>query len=233
MPIGVGGLDAEGVWQYGEDDTETLASDLLGLGFGSVSTQFGIDRARLDDIEEDLYAIPSRVMRPSAVTGGTIAANGSFNSSSVSVVRPKGVFLAGLPRYHVKFDITTASNTTVNVMLSVNDTDTNTGYDQQRGTDINITAGAAQSLNLAVLMLNGGVNSTRHVGDLYFDTNPAAAAATYFRVETTIAPNPMTTAHGRYVGAGLQRATTAFDGFSFTAGSGNLTVNYCSVVGSI
>ena len=38
MPTGPGGLDANGVWQYGEDDTEALASDLLNLGMASVST---------------------------------------------------------------------------------------------------------------------------------------------------------------------------------------------------
>ena len=37
MPTGPGGLDANGVWQYGEDDTEALASDLLNLGMSSVS----------------------------------------------------------------------------------------------------------------------------------------------------------------------------------------------------
>lgn len=41
MPTGPGGLDANGVWQYGEDDTEALASDLLNLGMGSVSTVVG------------------------------------------------------------------------------------------------------------------------------------------------------------------------------------------------
>ncbi len=51
MPIGAGGLDAQGVWQYGEDDTEALHGDLLGLGFGSVSTQFALDRGRLDSLE--------------------------------------------------------------------------------------------------------------------------------------------------------------------------------------
>ena len=41
MPTGPGGLDANGIWQYGEDDTEALASDLLNLGMGSVSTAVG------------------------------------------------------------------------------------------------------------------------------------------------------------------------------------------------
>jgi len=38
MPIGPGGLDSNGIWQFGEDDSEALASDLLNLGMGSVST---------------------------------------------------------------------------------------------------------------------------------------------------------------------------------------------------
>lgn len=70
MPTGPGGLDAEGVWQYGEDDTEALASDLLALGFGSVSTQFGLDRARLDDLEDAVNV--SRFFQV-VNAGGTIA----------------------------------------------------------------------------------------------------------------------------------------------------------------
>jgi len=38
MPVGPGGLDSNGIWQFGEDDSEALASDLLNLGMGSVST---------------------------------------------------------------------------------------------------------------------------------------------------------------------------------------------------
>lgn len=41
MPIGPGGLDSNGIWQFGEDDSEALASDLLNLGMSSVSTAIG------------------------------------------------------------------------------------------------------------------------------------------------------------------------------------------------
>ena len=37
MPLGPGGLDSNGIWLYGEDDSEALASDLLNLGMQSVS----------------------------------------------------------------------------------------------------------------------------------------------------------------------------------------------------
>lgn len=51
MPTGPGALDAQGVWQFGEDDTESLASDLLNLLAAATSTQFGVDRGRLTTLE--------------------------------------------------------------------------------------------------------------------------------------------------------------------------------------
>lgn len=41
MPTGPGSLDANGIWQFGEDDSESLASDLLNLGMESVSDKIG------------------------------------------------------------------------------------------------------------------------------------------------------------------------------------------------
>lgn len=68
MPIGPGGLDAQGVWQFGENDTETLASDLLNLGQASNSTQFGIDRARMTVIENDIAALEAVSVQRAAIT---------------------------------------------------------------------------------------------------------------------------------------------------------------------
>lgn len=41
MPLGPGGYDSNGIWLYGEDDSEALASDLLNLGMQSVSDALG------------------------------------------------------------------------------------------------------------------------------------------------------------------------------------------------
>jgi len=174
----------------------------------------------------------SSLMVPTSATNGTVGTNGTVTSGSVALIRPNGVFTSAYPRYEVKFDITTASSTTLLAALSVAGTDTATGYDNQRLTAINATAAASQSLNTTAIIMGGGTVSTRHVGSLFFDTNPAATGETYFRVDTTVSPNPMTTAHGKYLGGGLQRATTQFDGFSIVAGTGNLTVNYLAVIGS-
>lgn len=51
MPLGAGGPDTRGVYLFGEEDENTLASDLLNRLGASVSTQFGADRARLDVLE--------------------------------------------------------------------------------------------------------------------------------------------------------------------------------------
>ena len=176
---------------------------------------------------------PVAVMFPTSVTGGTVGATGSVTSASVALVRLNGAFTALYPRYEVKFDITTVSSTVVGVSLSAAGVDTTTGYDNQRLKVSAGTATAVQSFNGSDIITGGGIASTQHVGSIYFDTNPAAADATYFRVDATISPNPMTAAYGKYLGGGLQRYSTLFDGLSFAAGTGNLTVNYLSVIGSI
>ena len=51
MPTGPGSVDAQGVYLYGQDDAEALASDLLNIGQASISTQFGLDRTRLTKLE--------------------------------------------------------------------------------------------------------------------------------------------------------------------------------------
>ena len=59
MGIGPGFIDAEGIWQYGEDDTETLMSDLLDIGQQSVSDALVLDRARLAAAESALAMSPA------------------------------------------------------------------------------------------------------------------------------------------------------------------------------
>lgn len=51
MPAGPGALDAQGVYLFGEDDTESLASDLLNLLGDSVSAALIVDRLRLTAAE--------------------------------------------------------------------------------------------------------------------------------------------------------------------------------------
>jgi hypothetical protein len=52
--MATGALDTNGVWNYGEDDSIALFSDLLNLGMESTSAAFTTDRARLSTIESNL-----------------------------------------------------------------------------------------------------------------------------------------------------------------------------------
>jgi hypothetical protein len=68
MPVGPGGINANGVYLYGESDAATPVSDMLNLGMGSVSTQFTNDRARLSSLETtaanpNVYVAPSAAAR--------------------------------------------------------------------------------------------------------------------------------------------------------------------------
>lgn len=63
MPTGPGSEDAQGQWQYGEDDAEALASDLLNYGQSRVSTGFAADRARLTALEAAIYVAASSAAR--------------------------------------------------------------------------------------------------------------------------------------------------------------------------
>ena len=77
MPAGPGSLDARGVHQYGESDSSALASDLLNVGQGSVSTQFGVDRTRMTAIEAAATA-STTLITVFRRTTGTMASSGSF-----------------------------------------------------------------------------------------------------------------------------------------------------------
>lgn len=95
MPIGPGSLDANGIWQFGEADTESLASDLLNLGMESVSDQFVLDRLRLTTLETKVNGsrVFTVVNAAGTISSATFAAIPT-NPCSASVTAPTGGRLA-------------------------------------------------------------------------------------------------------------------------------------------
>ena len=51
MPTGPGYTDPQGVWRYGEADENPMTSDLLNRGMSSVSTQLGLIRADITNLQ--------------------------------------------------------------------------------------------------------------------------------------------------------------------------------------
>lgn len=96
MPTGPGGLDAQGVYLYGEDDTEALVSDQLNLAPASISDQFVLDRARLTAVEvltaSDAWAAPT--LQNSWVNFGAPYANAGYKRHH-GIVLLRGVIKSG------------------------------------------------------------------------------------------------------------------------------------------
>jgi hypothetical protein len=92
MPTGPGGLDSNGIWQYGEDDSEALASDLLNLGMASVSDALGnlvtgqvlqvVSTTKTDTYTESIAA---GTISTTIVTGLTAAITPSTTESTIRV----------------------------------------------------------------------------------------------------------------------------------------------------
>jgi len=88
MPIGPGGLDSNGIWQFGEDDSEALASDLLNLGMGSVSTAISTLGGVLQVVsttKTDTFSASTASGAFTAVTGLSAAITPSATSSKILV----------------------------------------------------------------------------------------------------------------------------------------------------
>ena len=88
MPTGPGGLDSNGIWQFGEDDSEALASDLLNLGMGSVSDAFtnlaGVLQV-VSTTKTDTFTASLAQDAQTDITGLTAAITPSATSSKVRV----------------------------------------------------------------------------------------------------------------------------------------------------
>lgn len=140
MPTGPGSFDANGIWLYGEDDTESLASDLLNIGQDSVSDQLTIDRGRLTALEGSApFRLIGRAVRAAnAPTFGAasftdLSANANWSTAATAgqvkgfaaysngwIVPESGVYDVG---WALIADVAFLAGITVNKSAAVADTD--------------------------------------------------------------------------------------------------------------
>jgi len=161
-----------------------------------------------------------------AGTGVTLGAAGKVSFSASTAVSVNGCFTSTYDNYLLVFDFTTSGAAGLNIALRLAGTDAATAYDSQRLLAQSATASAAQSLNTSNWVGSGGIGvaSATHSGTMTL-FSPALAVATRAQIDNNITPNPMTTSAAYYKGALLHRTTTAYDGFTFTPGTGNITGN--------
>jgi len=161
-----------------------------------------------------------------AGTGVTVGAAGKVSFSASTAVSVNGCFTSTYDNYLLVFDLTTSGAAGINITLRLAGTDAVTNYDSQRLLAQSATASAAQSLASIPWVGSGGtgVASATQSGTMTL-FSPALAVATRAQIDNNITPNPMTTSAAYYKGTLLHRTTTAYDGFTFTPGTGNITGN--------
>lgn len=113
--MATGAPGTNGVWQYGEDDSEATFSALLNKAASTTDTQIGADRTRLTALEARKLSALVPVI-PTGVTqsGGSAShdsTTGLVTYTGVTVFQVNGIFTSGFRNYRIVMDQTqTASN---------------------------------------------------------------------------------------------------------------------------
>lgn len=117
--MATGAPGTNGVWQYGEDDSEATFSALLNKAAGTTDTQIGLDRARLTTLEAKPTAglipiVPTSVDK----SGGTASTTsvGQVTFTGVAAISLNGVFSSNYRNYRLVVN-TQAASAVMSVMV--------------------------------------------------------------------------------------------------------------------
>ena len=178
MPTGPGGLDANGVWQYGEDDTEALASDLLNLGMGSVSTVVGGLGA--PTILQVLSVNKSDTFTASVTAGASVAVTGLSITHTMASASNKLLITAF-------FGAAASSGDRAQVAMALADGGTLVNVGDAAGSRTLVTAGGASAAttstvviqNISATFLYEPGDTASHTYDLHA-INPTTSTQTIY-----------------------------------------------------
>ncbi len=182
MPTGPGGLDANGVWQYGEDDTEALASDLLNLGMASVSTEVGLLDAAVAAIVtgQILQVVSTTKTDTFTMTSSTFADITGFSASITPSATSSKIFVM------YSFD-SWASELSNQFMTQLLRDSTPVGIGAEAGIRPRTTTG----------MRGTGTNDTVQSNAAQFLDSPATISAITYKVQGRCTVNGQTAHVGR------------------------------------
>lgn len=222
--MATGALDANGIWQYGEDDSNSTFSALLNRLATSTSDVVADIQAALPVLSGVIPVTPISV----DVTTGTATVNslGTVAFTGATSIILNDVFTSSHNVYKIILNITGNSATSgINAQLCIGGVaTTGTGYttsyiDTYNGTSANGLTAAASSFNIGSVHVssNTGMNSTEAT-----ILNPALADDTRL-IFNTVGSLSATGYIGRRSGGGTQSSATAFDGIRIYPAAGNFT----------
>lgn len=102
--MATGAPGTNGVWQYGEDDSEATFSALLNKAASTTNTQIGLDRGRLTTLEARKLAGLVPIIPPTVnYSGGSATANslGLITLTNVTSVSLNNVFTSAYRNYRI------------------------------------------------------------------------------------------------------------------------------------
>lgn len=161
---------------------------------------------------------------PTSVAGTGVAISGSkVTATTATTASVNGVFTSTYEWYEVEYDLTCSGAATLAWKLRAAGTDASTAYDSQYNATVNGTNFPAQHLNQTSLALDAQGITGRHNGVLRI-YQPAVAVSTTGTVVNGASANPMTSTTGVQQSMFFShRTTSAYDGFTITPSTGNVT----------
>jgi len=220
--MATGALDANGIWIYGEDDSEPTFSGLLNKLGDSTSDAIGT-------INTDITALEGRaisglvMMKPTAITAtsgsGSVTTLGQVNFTTVTSIKLDGVFTSAYDNYRFVFKASTSAVATLSLNFrTTGGADiTAANYNQQlfAGTTTTVVASGATAQTSAFMASTQAAAVQSFSGDIWspFLAEHTTGSQSGTRSNSSVVSN---------VGFSLQNTTVA-GGLSINISSGNMT----------
>lgn len=222
--MATGSYDANGIWQYGEDDNIALFADTLNKLADSTSDAFTADRGRISTLEAGSLAgmIP---VKPTSVQ--VASGSGSFNSlgtvtfTGATQISLNGVFTPTYRNYHIVIQASCAASG-------------NSTYFRTRSGGVD-SGGAADYLNSAQSVtfagVTGVVSGSSNALFIAPSTSgqPSSIALTVTNPRQPVPTQVLFQSYGygstwmAYQGAGMHTLSGSYDGFTFYTSGSTLT----------
>lgn len=234
--MATGANDAQGIWQYGEDDSNATFSALLNRLGTSTSTQFGVDRGRLTTLEaRSLSGLVPIVPSSVSISGGTATTSTSgavtFGAGTTQVTL-NGVFTSAFKNYRIVFFGTknaVAANDFVILQLTASGTAAATNYNQ---------AAVAFAMSNAASQNLGGTGGTGFSGArIYQASTPFSASYDIFQPQVATKTTLSGISYGTTLGdeqqvlsSGIHQTASSYDGLKLIP-TGNAMSGQVAVYG--
>lgn len=229
---------ARNIWTPDAGDDYALTTDLAtfadsvdaAIDVVDVTTDVSGLLSDVSDLQNDLSDLGNAIgylsLVPTSVAGTGVSLSGNrVVASAATAISVNGVFSSTYSKYIISGRLQTSAASVVTMTLRASGTNnTSSNYDRlrTRGTGSTTTdtalVTAASGWDIAPVSLASGIHTfTIEV------FAPGSAIPTTGTIQDSVTTNPMTTDAAHVFQSILQRQSTAFDGFTLTAVSGNMT----------